>query len=331
MAQEATITEDTVFHPVDDDEMEELRDDAIELYEKSFEKEAEMREEEDRKIAEQVSLSHRADFHAMNKTIMYIAGSSSSAGVQEEEVKQSVVQSVMDKVKPAGKKLLKEAVKAVATSQGGVVGGLIADRLLDTSGEMGNEKTSLAKSLGSTVAKNVAEALLPDVEHKPKPKAKGTKRYPLKPQRPNPTGLTAKLTPRPKRKITSKSPPEEEEVEHMDTSAEASRGSRDPRAGSQKREETDPSSKNTKKHRKNPTPKRMEILNVEGEQPPRTRPKAKAKASASASSLSAPAPEQPPQEEGQTETKGVTKTIYKAVAPTSGDTGDEGTGDEGSV
>ena len=89
---------------------------------------------------------------------------------------------------------------------------------------MGNEKTSLAKSLGSTVAKNVAEALLPDVEHKPKPKAKGTKKDPLK-SKTNPTGLTAKLTPKPKRRITKKSPPEEEEVEHMDT-----------RAGSQKRE-----------------------------------------------------------------------------------------------
>ena len=229
MAQEATITEDTVFHPVDDDEMEELRDDAIDLYEKSFEKEAEMREEEDRKIAEQVSLSHRADFHAMNKTIMDSAGStdSASAGIEEEEAKQGVIQSLKDKIKPAGKKLLKEAVKAVATSQGGVVGGLMADRLLDTSGETGNEKKSLAKSLGSTVAKNLAEAVLPDVEHKPKPKAKGTKTTPLKPQRPDPTGLTTKMTPKPKRRITKKSPPpppEEEEVEHMDT-----------RAGSQKR------------------------------------------------------------------------------------------------
>ena len=306
MAQEATITEDTVFHPVDDDEMEEMRDDAIDLYEKSFEKEAEMREENDRKIADQVSLSHTADYNAMNRTIMDSVGStdSDSAGIEEEEAKQSVFQSLRDKIKPAGKKLLKEAVKAVATSQGGVVGGLIADRLLDTSGETGEEKKSLAKSLGSTLAKNAVEALVPDVEHKPKPKAKGTKKTPLKPQRPDPTGLTTKMTPKPKRRITKKSPPppEEEEVEHMDT-----------RAGSQKREETDPSSQNTKKHRKNPTPKRMEILNVEGEQPPRARPKAKA--SASASSSSAPAPEQPPQEEGQTETKGVKKTIHKAVAP----------------
>ena len=134
------MPEDTAFNPNDEDEMEEMRDDAIDLYEKSFEKEEEMREEEDRKMAEQVSLSHRADYHDMNKTILDSAGSSSSAGVQEEEVKQSVVQSVMDKVKPAGKKLLKEAVKAVATSQGGVVGGLIADKLLDTTGETGNEK-----------------------------------------------------------------------------------------------------------------------------------------------------------------------------------------------
>ena len=338
MAQEATITEDTVFHPVDDDEMEEMRDDAIDLYEKSFEKEAEMREENDRKIADQVSLSHTADYNAMNRTIMDSVGStdarneprelrdSDSAGIEEEEAKQSVFQSLRDKIKPAGKKLLKEAVKAVATSQGGVVGGLIADRLLDTSGETGEEKKSLAKSLGSTLAKNAVEALVPDVEHKPKPKAKGTKKTPLKPQRPDPTGLAQKITPKPKRRITKKSPPpppEEEDVEHMDASAEASRGSRDPRAGSQKRQETDPSSQNTKKHRKNPTPKRMEILNVEGEQPPRARheerasraTRPKAKASASASSSSAPAPEQPPQEEGQTETKGVKKTIHKAVAP----------------
>ena len=47
-APNETITEDTVFHRVDGDEMEELGDDAIDLYEKGFEKEAEMREEEDR-------------------------------------------------------------------------------------------------------------------------------------------------------------------------------------------------------------------------------------------------------------------------------------------
>ena len=293
MAQEATITEDTVFHPVDDDEMEELRDDAIDLYEKSFEKEAEMREENDRKIADQVSLSHTADYNAMNRTIMDSVGStdSDSAGIEEEEAKQSVFQSLRDKIKPAGKKLLKEAVKAVATSQGGVVGGLIADRLLDTSGETGEEKKSLAKSLGSTLAKNAVEALVPDVEHKPKPKAKGTKKTPLKPQRPDPTGLAQKITPKPKRRITKKSPPppEEEEVEHMDT-----------RAGSQKREGAEVSTQPSKKHHKTPTPKRMEILNVEGEQPPRARPKAKAKASA-----------QPTQEEEPADTKGVKKTIQK--------------------
>ena len=192
---------------------------------------------------------------------------------------------------------MKEAVKAVATSQGGVVGGLIADRLLDTSGETGEEKKSLAKSLGSTLAKNAVEALVPDVEHKPKPKAKGTKKTPLKPQRPDPTGLATKMTPKPKRRITKKSPPEEEEVEHMDT-----------RAGSQKRPDEEPSSSSSKKHRKNPTPKRMEILNVEGAQPPRTAPKAKASASASSSSSS---PAQPTQEEGQQEVKGVKKTIQK--------------------
>ena len=45
------------------------------------------------------------------------------------------------------------------------------------------------------MAKNVAEALLPNVERKPKLKAKGTgtKKDLVKPQRPDPTGLTAKL------------------------------------------------------------------------------------------------------------------------------------------
>ena len=332
MAQEATITEDTVFHPVDDDEMEEMRDDAIDLYEKSFEKEAEMREENDRKIADQVSLSHTADYNAMNRTIMDSVGStdSDSAGIEEEEAKQSVFQSLRDKIKPAGKKLLKEAVKAVATSQGGVVGGLIADRLLDTSGETGEEKKSLAKSLGSTLAKNAVEALVPDVEHKPKPKAKGTKKTPLKPQRPDPTGLAQKITPKPKRRITKKSPPppppEEEEVEHMDASAEASRGSRDPRAGSQKREEAEASTQPSKKHRKNPTPKRMEILNVEGEQPPRARPKAKAISIIIFISTT--------NTRGRTSRhkKGVKKTIQKETRSKSGHPKQGGnTGDEGSV
>ena len=80
----------------------------------------------------------------------------------------------------------------------------------------------------------------------------------------------------------------------------------DTRIGSQKREEAKPSTQTTTKHRKNLTPKRMEILNVEGGQTPRTRPKAKASASSSSSSSSAPA--QPTQEEGQQEPKGVKKT-----------------------
>ena len=93
MVQEATIAEDTAFHPMEEDEMEELRDDAIDLYEKSFEKEQEMREENDRKIADQVSLSHTADYKAMNQTIMDSVGSteSASAGIEEDEAKQSVL------------------------------------------------------------------------------------------------------------------------------------------------------------------------------------------------------------------------------------------------
>ena len=109
MAQEATVPEDTAFNPNDEDEMEEMRDDAIDLYEKSFEKEEEMREEEDRKIAEQVSLSHRADYHDMNKTILDSAGSSSSAG----EAKR---RSVMDKVKPGKKRLAVTSASLVETS-----------------------------------------------------------------------------------------------------------------------------------------------------------------------------------------------------------------------
>ena len=71
--------------------MEELRDDAIDLYEKSFEKEQEMREENDRKIADQVSLSRTADYNAINKTIMDSVGStdSASAGIEEEETQQA--------------------------------------------------------------------------------------------------------------------------------------------------------------------------------------------------------------------------------------------------
>ena len=302
MVQEATIAEDTAFHPMEEDEMEELRDDAVDLFEKSLEKEAEMREENERNIADQVSLSHTADYNAVNQTIMDSVGStnSASAGIEEEEGKKSVIQAVMDKVKPVGKHMLKEAAKAIATSQGGVVGGLIADRLLDTSGETGNEKKSLAKSLGSTVAKNVAGAILPDVEHKPKPKAKGTKKTPLKTQRPDPTGLATTFTPKTKRRITKKSPPEEEEVEHMDT-----------RIGSQKREEAGASTQTSKKFRKNSTPKRMEILNVDGEQPSRARPKAKASASASSSSSAPPQPSQEEEQQQQQEPKGVKKSIHK--------------------
>ena len=307
MVQEAVVPETTVFNPNDEDEMEEMRDDAIDLYEKSFEKEQEMREEEDRKIAEQVSLSHRADYHDMNRTIFDSVGStdSASAGIEEDEVKHSVLQHVINKAKenakPLGKKLLKEATKAIAVSQGGVVGGLIADRLLDTSGEAGQEKKSLAKTLGTKVATSLADAILPDdVEKKPKAKAKGTKKDLVKPNRSGASSSTTKVLPTPKRRTTKKSPPEEEEVEYMDT-----------RAGSQKRENTTPQEGTAKKpnrrQTREPKPKRMEILNVDAE----TTARAQAKAKASASSSSA----QPTAQEEHQETKGVKKTIHKAVLP----------------
>ena len=309
MVQEAVVPETTLFNPNDEDEMEEMRDDAIDLYEKSFEREQEMREEEDRKIAEQVSLSHRADYHDMNRTILDSVGSteSASAGIEEDEVKHSVLQHVINKAKenakPLAKKMVKEAAKAIATSQGGVVGGLIADRLLDTSGEVGQEKKSLAKSLGTNVATSLVEAVLPDDgEKKPKSKPKGTKKDLVKPRQSGASSSTTRVRPAPKRRITKKSPPveEEEEVEHMDT-----------RAGSQKREGTAPQEGTAKRpnrrQTREPKPKRMEILNVDAEQPPR--PKAKAKASASASPSSSPPP-QPAQEEAQ-QTKGVKKTIEK--------------------
>ena len=71
-----------MFNPNDEDEMVEMRDDALDLY-NSFKKEQEMIKKGDGKIAEQVSLSHKAACQTVNNTILNSAGSSDtmSAGI----------------------------------------------------------------------------------------------------------------------------------------------------------------------------------------------------------------------------------------------------------
>ena len=207
MAQEATVPEETFFDAVSMDEMGEMRDDAVDLYEKSFEREQEMREEEERKMAEQVSISHKADYYDMNKTVldgvdMKQEPASFSAGIepQEPEVKKSMAEQLKEQVKSKGKKvaknIVKQAVKQIAEARGGPIGGMIAEKL--------------------------ADVVMPETEEKkePIPKAKPIKKDMtlVKAKKPEKSKIEAKVKAEPKRRVSKKRPLESVSVEPSSSS-----------------------------------------------------------------------------------------------------------------
>ena len=206
MAQEATVPEETFFDAVSMDEMGEMRDDAVDLYEKSFEREQELREEEERKMAEQVSIGHKADYYDMNKTVidsvdMEQEPASFSAGTQPEEpeVKRSMYEVLKDEAKSKGKKLaknvVKQAVKHIAEARGGPIGGMIAEKL--------------------------ADVVMPEAEEKkePIPKAKPIKKDMtiVKAKKPEKSKIEAKVKAEPKRRVSKKRPLEVIEDKQVET------------------------------------------------------------------------------------------------------------------
>ena len=67
MVRQATqAEEETKFYDLDD-EMGEMREEAIDDFEMAFDKEREMREESNRRVAEQVKLSHSHDHYKANR------------------------------------------------------------------------------------------------------------------------------------------------------------------------------------------------------------------------------------------------------------------------
>ena len=159
MVQQATTAEEeTKFYDMDD-EMGEMRDEAIDDFETSFDREREMREENERRVSEQVSLSHSHDHYKANqgaydsiqakptKTFKedipaqssgsYYSGSfiphrkeeeqTASAGIEDEEPKQSVLRTLASHSKP----IIKKVAQVVGKAKGGDIGGMVAEKLAD--------------------------------------------------------------------------------------------------------------------------------------------------------------------------------------------------------
>ena len=285
MAQEATVPEDTAFNPNDEDEMEEMRDDAIDLYEKSLEKEEEMREEEDRKN------SGTGQFKSYGRLPRY----------EQDDFRQRGFifwAQVFRK-----RRWSKVSSNPWWTKSNPQERNIKHGRRRSHSGQTirhdrgnGQWKKVFSKIIRFNGGKERRRGITFRCRAQTQTKSKG-----------NEKGFSQTAETRPNRS-NGKTPTQTQEKNNEKITTRRGRSTTYGYTHRKSEERGNrPSSQNTKKHRKNPTPKRMEILNVEGEQPPRTRPKAKASASSSSSS----APAQPTQEEGQQEPKGVKKTIQK--------------------
>ena len=87
MAEEATARKEEETPNLDFEDITDLRDDTISNFEMSFDREAELREENERRVAEQAILSHSQDHYMANKGAYDALGATASAGIQDEEEK----------------------------------------------------------------------------------------------------------------------------------------------------------------------------------------------------------------------------------------------------
>ena len=97
MAEEATARKEEETPNLDFEDMTDLRDDAISHFEMSFDREAELREENERRVAEQANLSHSQDHYIANKGAYDAVGATASAGIQEDEEPPSSSRSIFKK------------------------------------------------------------------------------------------------------------------------------------------------------------------------------------------------------------------------------------------
>ena len=131
MAEEATAWKEEETPSLDFEDMTDLRDDAISDFEMSFDREAELREENKRRVAEQTNLSHSQDHYMANKGTYDTIGATASAGIQEDEEPPSSGRSVLKQFLKSSKPVIKAVATAGGTAKGGSIGGLIASKLTD--------------------------------------------------------------------------------------------------------------------------------------------------------------------------------------------------------
>ena len=131
MAEEATARKEEETPSLDFEDMTDLRDDAISDFEMSFDREAELREENKRRVAEQTNLSHSQDHYMANKGTYDTIGATASAGIQEDEEPPPSGRSVLKQFLKSSKPVIKAVATAGGTAKGGSIGGLIASKLTD--------------------------------------------------------------------------------------------------------------------------------------------------------------------------------------------------------
>jgi len=149
MAEEATARREEETPNLNFEDMTDLRDDAISDFEMSFDREAELREENERRVAEQANLSHSQDHYMANKGAYDAVGATASAGIEEDEEPPSSSRSILKKFLESSKPV----ATAGGTAKGGSIGGLIASKLTDAiiPDEDENEKPPKIKPTKKTI------------------------------------------------------------------------------------------------------------------------------------------------------------------------------------
>ena len=157
MAEEATARKEEEPPNLNFEDMTDLRDDAISDFEMSFDREAELREENERRVAEQANLSHSQDHYMANKGAYDAVGATASAGIEEDEEPPSSSRSILKKFLKSSKPVIKAVATAGGTAKGGSIGGLIASKLTDAiiPDEDEEEKPSKIKPTQKLINKQV--------------------------------------------------------------------------------------------------------------------------------------------------------------------------------
>ena len=157
MAEEATARKEEETPNLDFEDLTDLRDDAISDFEMSFDREAELREENERRVAEQANLSHSQDHYMANKGAYDAVGATASAGIEEDEEPPSSSRSILKKFLKSSKPVIKAVATAGGTAKGGSIGGLIASKLTDAiiPDEDEEEKPSKIKPTQKLINKQV--------------------------------------------------------------------------------------------------------------------------------------------------------------------------------